>query len=141
MNVDGDGVALDRRRAAVDHVFQVRPGDYPSLPLHQGEQGAIFMNAEAHGLARTGDDASRRIDRDVPVMKHRRHAARRAPQNSPQAREELIDLERLDDVVVRAGIEAVDAIAELIPCGDDEGRRWVIAAAERVEHIDAGTTR
>src|SRR5690242_4006435 len=67
MNVDGDGVALDRRRAAVDHVFQMRAGDYPSLSLHQGEQGAIFMNAEAHGLARTGDDASRRIDRDISV--------------------------------------------------------------------------
>jgi len=130
-----------RRKVAVDHVFQMRAGDYPSLSLHQGEQGAIFMNAETHRLARTGDDASRRIDRDVPIMKHRSHAPCRASQNGPQAREELIDLEWLDDVVVRAGVEAVDAITELIPCGDDEGRRCVIAAAERMKHIDAGTAR
>ena len=64
-------------------------------------------------------------------------AARRAPaQQRAQAREQLLALEGLDEVVVGAGVEALDARLDRVAGGEHEDRD-VPALAQALGHVDA----
>ena len=68
----------------------------------------------------------------------RRHPARRAPaQQRAHAREQLLALERLDEVVVGADVEPLDARVQRVARGEDEDRRVVLVAAQLARDLDA----
>ena len=68
----------------------------------------------------------------------RRHAARRAaPQQRPQAGEQLLALERLDEVVVGADVQALDARLERVARGEHQDRRVVAVVAQALGDVDA----
>ena len=68
----------------------------------------------------------------------RRHAARRAaPQQRAHAREQLLALERLDEVVVGADVEALDARLQRVAGGEHQDRRVVAVVAQALGDIDA----
>ena len=65
-----------------------------------------------------------RIDRERAELDVRRVAARAPAHDRPQPRREFRQLERLDEVVVRAGVEAAHAVRQAIARGQDQhGRR------------------
>ncbi len=64
-----------------------------------------------------------------------------AAQERAQARLQLADVERLDEVVVGAGVETVDAIGDRVARRQDQDRHAVSAAAHAaadLEPVDAG---
>jgi len=64
-----------------------------------------------------------------------------AAQEAPQAGEELVEGERLDDVVVGAGVEPAHPVADRVACGEHEDGRPYAALPERaarLEPVDAG---
>ena len=68
----------------------------------------------------------------------RRHAARRpAAQQRPQAREQLLALERLDEVVVGADVEPLDARLERVARGEHQDRHVVAVLAQAARDVDA----
>ena len=62
-------------------------------------------------------------------------------QQRADARRELVELERLDEVIVGAGVEARDAIGDRIARGEDQHRARVAAPAHRGEHVEAVAAR
>ncbi len=67
----------------------------------------------------------------------RRRAARRAAaHDGPHTCEKLGALERLYEVVVRAEVEALNAVLKLSPCGEDQDRH-VVGLAEAAQHLNA----
>ena len=67
----------------------------------------------------------------------RRLAARRAAaQQRAQARQQLLALERLDEVVVGAGVETLDARLDGVAGGEYQDRH-VVALAQRLGDLDA----
>ena len=60
-----------------------------------------------------------------------------SPQQRAHARAELLDRERLHQVVVRARVEPFDPVVDRVARGDDEDRHGVLAAAQRPAHLDA----
>ena len=63
-----------------------------------------------------------------------------APQQRAYAREQLAQCERLDEVVVGAGVEAGDAVVDLLARGEHQHRRAVAARAQAPAHL-AGRRR
>ena len=83
----------------------------------------------------------RRIERDRTPLDDRRRAAGAAAQQRADPRRELGQLERLDDVVVGARVEALDAIGDRVARGDDQHRPRVAAPAQRAQHVEAFLAR
>jgi hypothetical protein len=68
----------------------------------------------------------------------RRHSARRPPpQQRAHAREQLLALERLDQVVVGADVESFHARVQRVARGQHEDRRVVLVAAQLARDLDA----
>ena len=59
-----------------------------------------------------------------------------AAQRSPQAREQLLHVERLGDVVIGSGVEGGDLVAAVVAGREDEDRHGG-PAAEAADHVDA----
>ena len=60
-----------------------------------------------------------------------------AAQQRAHPRAQLLDGERLDEVVVGAGVEALDAVVDRVARGHDEDRDRVAAAAQRPADVEA----
>ena len=68
----------------------------------------------------------------------RRHPARRPPpQQRAHPREQLLALERLDEVVVGADVEPLHARVQRVARGQHEDRRVVLVAAQLAGDLDA----
>ncbi len=79
-----------------------------------------------------------RIEHEVGVAQHLAVAAvARAAQQRPQARLELAQRERLDEVVVGADVEALDAIVDRVAGGQHQHRRPVAGLAHAAAHLEA----
>ena len=85
---------------------------------------------------------SRVVDVERQVAELNRVVARTgAAQQRTHPRAQLLDGERLDEVVVRAGVETLDPVVDRVTRGDDEDRDGVGAVAQRpadVEPADLG---
>ncbi len=63
--------------------------------------------------------------------------AGRAAQQRADARKHLLEMEGLGDVVVGAGVEALDLVAPTIARGEDQHRHGAAGAAPRLQHRNA----
>ena len=61
----------------------------------------------------------------------------RSPEQRAHARHQLAQGERLDEVVVRAGVQAGDAVVDLLARGEHQHRRAVAALAHTPAHFQA----
>ena len=59
-----------------------------------------------------------------------------AAQQRPQPGEQLLQRERLGEVVVRAGVEALDPVADRVPRGEHEDGEVVAGLAQRLGGLD-----
>src|SRR6185437_11971484 len=131
-----DRVGRRERVVAQDLIEQPLPRDHDALVAHQVlEQlelalGQVDRALAAHDLVRVD------VQGQVSNAKWGRAAWRSAAQQRAHAREQLLALERLDQVVVGAGVEALDARLERIPRGQDQDRH-VVLGAQRLGHLDA----
>ena len=90
-------------------------------------------------------------DRAPPLVEHDRPVdelggvglgdADRATAERAQPRRELGEGERLDEVVVGAGIEAGDAVADRVARGEHEDRHLRALGAKLARHLEAGQLR
>src|SRR4051794_34878723 len=132
-----DGVPDGARAVAPDLVEQLLARDDEPLVAHQVlEQlelalGELDLAVSPANLVRVG------VQREVSDAQ-RGHAARRtAAQQRPQPGEQLLALERLDEVVVGADVEALDTRVERIARGEDEDRGVVLVLPQPAGDIYA----
>ena len=64
-----------------------------------------------------------------------------APQQGAHPGEELVERERLDEVVVGAGVEPGDAVGDLVASGQHQHRRVIAAVAQDPAHREPVGTR
>src|SRR3954466_15397390 len=128
---DGEGVV------APDLVEQPLGGDHEPFVAHEVlEQlelalGEVDRALAARDLVRVG------VQGQVGHPQRRHPARWPAPEERAHAREQLLALERLDEVVVRAHVEALHARIECVAGGEDEDRRVVLVAAQLAGDLDS----
>lgn len=64
-------------------------------------------------------------------------APRHPPQQRVQARRQLAQVERLEQVIVGARLQAVDTVGHRVPCGQDQHRDFQALLAQLLEQLEA----
>src|SRR3954470_13546866 len=128
----------DRERVVAPHlVEQLLARDDEALVAHQVlEQlelalGELDLPVGAAHLVRIG------VEGQVAHPQRRHAAGRPAAQQRAQAGEQLLALERLDEVVVRADVQALHTRIERVARGQHEDRRVVVVFAQPPGDVDA----
>ena len=93
--------------------------------------GELEVASGAHGGAGARVEAQVADGGDLLV------AGRAAAQQRLQARRDLLHRERLDDVVVGAGLEAAHAVVDLVAGREDADGHVLAAVAQAGEHLEA----
>ena len=65
----------------------------------------------------------------------------RGPEQRPQPREQLLERERLRQVVVGAGVQALDSVADGVPCGQEQNGDTVAFAAQPAGDVEPVVAR
>ena len=78
--------------------------------------------------------AGRARDRQTRASRSRRR--RRPPKQRADSRDQLLVRERLDEIVVGAGLETGDAVAHRVPRGQHQHRQLVAVGAEPLADLD-----
>jgi D-alanyl-D-alanine carboxypeptidase/D-alanyl-D-alanine-endopeptidase (penicillin-binding protein 4) len=66
---------------------------------------------------------------------------RRAPQHRAHARRDLVEIEGLDDVIVRAGVQPGHTVPDVIARGQHDDRGGVAAPPQLAQHVEAVAPR
>ncbi len=64
-----------------------------------------------------------------------------APAQHAQARQQFVEVERLDQIVVGAAVQAADPVGDLVAGGEDHHRRIVLPCAQAAQHFHAVAPR
>ena len=104
---------------------------------HQVLEQRELRLGELHRPITAGHLAGGRVERQVRVAELLSGVAVRPPEQRPQPREQLLERERLDDVVVGAGVEAVDPVLDGVPGGQHQDRSAVAAGAKLARDLQA----
>src|SRR5712671_4254715 len=73
----------------------------------------------------------------LAIAEQRRRAAAFAAKHCAHARQQFANLERLYQIVVRAEIEAVDAVINTVPRGYNDDRKLAAERAKPAQHLSA----
>jgi hypothetical protein len=117
---------VDDRRAA-EHLAPVAQ--------EQFEPGEL-AGSQRDGGVPSADGSRRRVELEVARPQDGRPLARIAPQQGPQPGEQLGEGERLGQVVVGPGVEAVDAIADRVARGEHDDRHPPALVTEPAAHVE-----
>jgi len=101
--------------------------------LEQGELGA----GQIEGAAAAACGAAGEVELDVGVAQHLAVVGGGAAQQRAQPREQLLERERLHQVVVGARVQPGDAVAHLVARGEHQDRRLGACAAQPPAGLDA----
>ena len=89
------------------------------------------------GLPRHADAAGAGIERDRPAGQFGLGVAGGAAQQRADPRQHFLEVKRLGDVIVGAGVEALHLVAPAVARGEDQHRHRAPVAAPRLQHRDA----
>ena len=116
---------------------QFGAGDHAAGVVHQVGQQAVFVAGELDRIAVDRDAAGAGVEPDRPAVELALGVAGGAAQQRPDARQHLLDMERLGDVVVGAGVEALHLVAPAVARGQHQHRHGAAGAAPGFQHRDA----
>src|SRR5215213_2115522 len=117
-----DGVRDGERVVAPDLVEQALAGDHEALVAHQVLEQLELPLGEVDLALAAGDLVRVGVQREVGGTQRRHPARRAAPQQRAHAREQLLALERLDEVVVGTDVQPLDAGLERVARREHEDR-------------------
>ena len=89
------------------------------------------------GLPRYADAAGAGIQRNRPAGQLALGVTGGAAQQRPDPRQNFLEMKRLGDIVVGAGVEALHLVAPAIARGQDQHRHQPSVAAPCLQHRDA----
>src|SRR5215207_8726792 len=132
-----DGVRDGERVVAPDLVEELLAGDHQALVAHEVLEQLELALRELHPALAAVHLVRVRVQREVPDAQRRHAAGRAAAQERAHAGQQLLALERLDEVVVRADVEALHARVERVARGEHEDRGVVLVLAQPARDLDA----
>src|SRR5690606_17924001 len=74
----------------------------------------------------------------ITCYQNRRHTPLTAPDCRPGTRQQLVDLERLDEIVVSPSVEPSDSFAPAVPRRHDNHRCRIVSTAQLRQDAHAG---
>ena len=113
----------------VEVLHQLVGRDHPPGMVHEVAQAAVFERGELHRHVIDCDPHLARVERDGTDSRSGDGAAGGAAQQGTHAREQLLHRERLGEVVVGPGVDALDPFRPGAARGEDQHRE--IAACPR----------
>ncbi len=113
-HVDLDDVAGRALVERVDRVLELLAGEHVAGMLEEGQQQRVFLGARLDDGPVERHRARGGINAQTPDLDRRRALSDAPPRERAQACREFGQVERLDQVVVRAGIEAADPVGEAV---------------------------
>src|SRR5882724_12422993 len=137
MDQEFDRIALDFLVPAVDLPFQLAARQYRTRPRQQRRKQRELAGGKQRCLAVEGSFARCRIQMKLAIAEQRRRAAAFAAKDCAHARQQFSNLERLYQIVVRAEIEAIDAVVNAIPRGHNDDWEFAARRAKLAQHLAA----
>ena len=119
---------------AVDVFAEFDLRDRPSLVVHEIAQRAEFERRQGDPRPVDGRHHSARIDAQDASLEHRRRVAGGAADDSAEAGEQFLRLERLGQIIVGAGVDAGHAFRPGAARGQDQDRRRHARGAQVPDH-------
>ena len=137
---------LDVDRVGPECVGLVLPGvlrddltvDDRRRSQHQDLEDPEFSPGEVQGEVRGRDLASRRIQRQRPASERPAIGAAGPALKRANSGKELLEVERLDEVVVRACVEPRDPVGRRVQRREHENRGPVTGAPDPLDDLEAG---
>src|SRR3954447_10897227 len=127
----------DREGVIAPHlVEQLLARDHQALVAHQVLEQLELALGELDAALPAGDLVRVGVEHQVADAQRRHPARRAAAQQRAHAREQLLALERLDEVVVGPDVEPLHARLQRVARSEDEDRRVVLVLAQPLGHVD-----
>jgi hypothetical protein len=114
-----------------------RTAEDPPGTAQQVLEQRVLPRREGDPPAAPGHVAGRRIEGEVGEPQHRRPRGGAPPQQGANARQELLERERLGQVIVGAEVESRHLVVDGVARGQEEDRTPDALLAERPEHLEA----
>src|SRR6266568_5235796 len=133
-------------RAGVEMVVPGVLGDEsprhdPTLMAHQVLEHRVFFGSELEELPTAPYLAAPRVEREVRHLEHRRRDRLGAPPERLHPSEQLLQGERLCNVVVGAHLERLHLEIHGVLCREHQYRQVLAAIAQRAQHLEARQRR
>src|SRR6266702_373101 len=114
------------------------PVDHLARVAHEELQQRELLRRQVDRPAVAGHRAGRRVQLDVFDTQPYRPLRGTAPDQRPQPGQQLGERERLDQVVVRPGVQPADPVADRVPGGQHENGHPTAPRAQRPAHLHTG---
>jgi hypothetical protein len=141
MDVHFDGVAFYFFAPAIEAFFDLRARKDVTGALHQELQEREFFRGQPDLPTLSGDPMGGRIEGNSEMLDLWRRAAGLSTQKRADAGGKLVEIERLYQIVVGAGVESLYAIGHGITGGNDEYRERLLARSQTLQHLQAPFSR
>ncbi len=122
-------------------IFELRLGHRDAGPLQKCFEQRPFATGKLNRARAVHHGPGGEIDAQVADLDERIRVAAVSPRHRIQPRGEFRQIERLDHVVVGAGIEARDAVGDLVERRQDDDRRHAALGSKLFEKGDAQSVR
>src|ERR1700683_45258 len=134
-NLDSVGVAVEV--LIVEMLDQFGPRNDAAGVVHQIGEQPVFVRGELHGIAVNGDATRPGVEAHWAAGELALGVARRTAQQRTHARQYFFEVERLGDVIVGAGVEALYLVAPAVARRENEHRHGATGAPPAFQHRDA----
>ncbi len=112
-----------------------------SARCSRSSSSASSRAERSSGLAADLGDLADRVVRERAVLDERRLAGRAAARERAHARLQLLERERLGEIVVGAEVEAAHAVLDAVLRGEDQHRQFAAPAAQALQHFEPAHLR
>ena len=133
---DLDRVRVDFGVAVVDALENVAAGDDMLLAQHEAGEHAPFERRQAQRQAIEAEGPELRVIGDGAADDQRRGMAGRAADKRAQPHHDFLHAERLDEIIVGAGLEAFDLFGPPVARSEDQHGQFAARRAPGPQHGD-----
>src|SRR6185369_7427589 len=141
MQVNLYGVAAHLLTPAVHRILELHAREHGAGTLHQGLQQCELASRQLDFFAIAANLAPYRVEGEAAAFQQRRGPAGVAAQQGAHPRHQFVKIEWLEHIVVRAGVQAIDAVGNCITRGDDQHRQQVAPRAQLAQELHAVLAR
>ena len=140
MHVNLDGVAVDLMVPAIQRLLELVARQHPPGSGHESVQHIEFATRHGDRFAAKRDTARTQVEHDVAHLQLE-IGPTGATQQRVHARDQLLQVGRLDDIVVGARLEAGDLVARRIARREDQHRYAETCVAKLAQHLEPAHRR
>ncbi|MNF82204.1 hypothetical protein D3C84_645040 [compost metagenome] len=137
MDMDVEGVAFQFVVETVDAVLELLGRQHAPTVVQQGLQQRLFAARKVHRLTGEHGFAAAGVVRQRAVFDQVDAAPRHPAQQGVQPCSEFAQVERFEQVVVSAGLQAINTISDRVPRRENQHRQFQTVVAQLLQQFQA----